>query len=331
MKGNNILQNKTLRNRLLVVISIAALFAVPVVLSNQRYLMVLLTMMALNVIIASGLDVLYGYSGQISLGHAAFYAMGAYGTAILSKTVGLSPWISIFVASVTTTAFAFLFALPITKLVFMFLSLVTIAFGEIVYQLIVNFFPNITGGTTGFAGIPRFSIFGFIIAERSHFLILVFIFMVAGIILKYILVTSRVGRAFVAIRENTVAAGGMGINVRKYKAIAFAVSAFYTSIAGALFAHFMGYISPETFTRQTSTMFLTMVLFGGSGTIAGPVLGAGILSLISELIQAFGRYQMLIYGIIIMMVVLFMPQGLVGIFHHAGKFLSKERRRPKWR
>lgn len=295
------------------ILYIVALFSIPVVLSNEKYLMVLLTTTALNVMIASGLDILFGYSGQISLGHAAFYAMGAYGTAILSKTVGWNPWITIFAASIVTTMIAFLFALPITRLVFMFLSLVTIALGEIVYQIIVNFFPDVTGGTTGFSGIPKFSIFGFVIRERAHFLMVVLVFMVLGIIFKQALIKSRVGRAFVAIRENTVAAGGMGINVRLYKAIAFAVSAFYTAMAGALFAHFMGYISPETFSRQTSTTFITMVLFGGSGTVAGPILGASILSIVSELIQAFGQYQMIIYGALIIIIVLFAPQGLVGI------------------
>ncbi len=307
------IKDKASRSRIYAFAGICALFLIPFALSSEKYLMVLLTTTGLNIIIASGLDILFGYSGQISMGHAAFYAMGAYGSAILSKTVGWDPWITIFVASIATTLIAFIFALPITRLVFMFLSLVTIALGEITYQLVVNFFPDITGGTTGFSGVPHFTIFGFDIKERAHFLLLVFVFMAAGIILKQMLVKSRVGRAFVAIRENTVAAGGMGINVRLYKAIAFAVSAFYTAMAGALFAHFMGYISPETFTRQTSTMFITMVLFGGSGTVIGPILGASILSVFSELIQAFGEYQMLIYGLLIILVVLFVPQGLAGI------------------
>lgn len=316
MKDKTFLGNKANRKRLIAVVIIAALFSVPLVLKDQKYLMVLLTTTALNVIIASGLDILFGFSGQISMGHAAFYAMGAYGTAILSKTVGWNPWVTIIVATVASTCIAFLFALPVTKLVHMFLSLVTIALGEIVYQIIVNFFPDVTGGTTGFSGISKFSLFGFVIKERSHFLLLVLVFMVLAIVFKQMLIKSRVGRAFVAIRENPVAAGGMGINVRLYKAIAFAVSAFYTALAGALFAHFMGYISPETFTRATSTSFLTMVLFGGSGTVAGPILGAGILSVFSEMIQAFGEYQMLIYGVLIILVVLFAPQGLMGIINN---------------
>jgi branched-chain amino acid transport system permease protein len=301
------------RNRIWAIGVIILVFAIPLLFPGQRYIMVLLTTISLNVIICSGLDVLYGYSGQISMGHAAFYAMGAYGSAILSKTGGLSPWLTIFIVSILTAAFAFLFALPITKLVFMFLSLVTIALGEVIYQSIVVIFPDYTGGTIGFSGIPRFQIGDFVIRERPHYLILVLAFTALAITMKQMLIKSRVGRALIAIRENTTAAGGMGINVRFYKSVAFAVSAFYTALAGALYAHFVGYISPETFNRAASAMFITMILFGGNGTLAGPILGATILNLFSEVIQAFGRYQMFFYGFLIVFVVMFAPQGLMGI------------------
>lgn len=332
VKEINLIRSKAARNWLFAIAAIVALFMVPIVFSDQRFLMVLITFAAINVIVASGLDILFGYSGQISMGHAGFYAIGAYGSAVLSGTYGVSPWLSIFIATIAATIIAFFFALPITKLVFMFLSLVTIAFGEIVFQLIVTFLDGWTGGPLGFSGIPRFTIFEFVIRERSHFLILVLVFMVILILLKWALMNSRVGRAFVAIRENPVAAAGMGINVRLYKAIAFAVSAFYTAMAGALLAHFMGFISHETFTRQTSVMFITMVLFGGSGTIFGPILGAAILSVLGEIIQAFGIYQMLIYGLIIVVVVIFAPQGLFGILLSIRKvfimIFSKIMRRP---
>jgi branched-chain amino acid transport system permease protein len=304
------------------VVLIVLAFAIPILFPEQRYVMVLLTNICINVIICSGLDILYGYSGQISMGHAAFYAMGAYGSAILTKTAGISPWLTIFMVSICTAVFAFVFALPITKLVFMFLSLVTIALGEVVYQSIVVIFPDYTGGTIGFSGIPKFRIGEFVIQSRPHYLILVLVFTVLALILKQMLVKSRVGRALIAIRENTVAAGGMGINVRFYKSTAFAVSAFYTALAGALYAHFVGYISPETFNRSQSSMFITMILFGGNGTLAGPGLGALILGLFSEVIQAAGRYQMLIYGVLIMGVVMFAPQGLMGIIQHVYSFFT---------
>ncbi|MDR1252035.1 MAG: branched-chain amino acid ABC transporter permease [Treponema sp.] len=321
MKSNISLSSKK-RNLIGAIGVIVFVFAIPLLFPGQRYIMVLLTTISINVIICSGLDILYGYSGQISMGHAAFYAMGAYGSAILSKTGGLSPWLTIFIVSALTAAFAFLFALPITKLVFMFLSLVTIALGEVVYQSIVVIFPDYTGGTIGFSSIPRFQIGGFVIRERPHYLILVLVFTVLAITMKQMLIKSRVGRALIAIRENTTAAGGMGINVRFYKSAAFAVSAFYTALAGALYAHFVGYISPETFNRAASAMFITMILFGGNGTLAGPVLGATILNLFSEVIQAFGRYQMFFYGFLIIFVVMFAPQGLMGIISRIYNFFT---------
>jgi len=326
---NDLVSSASSRNRMWAIFVIILVFAIPLVFAEQRYIMVLLTTIAINIIICSGLDILYGYSGQISMGHAAFYAMGAYGSAILSKTVGLSPWLTIFIVSILTAAFAFLFALPVTKLVFMFLSLVTIALGEVVFQSIVVIFPAYTGGTIGFSGIPRFRIGEFVIRERAHYLILVLVFMVICIIMKQMLVKSRVGRAFIAIRENTVAAGGMGINVRFYKSAAFAVSAFYAAMAGALYAHFVGYISPETFNRANSALFITMILFGGNGTLAGPILGAVILNIFSEFIQAFGRYRMLFYGFLILGVVIFVPQGLNGIIFRVYHFFQKKIKRGK--
>jgi len=321
---SNLLSSVSSRNRLWAIFLIMLVFAIPLMFGEQRYIMVLLTMMSINIIICSGLDILYGYSGQISMGHAAFYAMGAYGSAILTKTVGLSPWITVFIVSILTAGFAFLFALPVTKLVFMFLSLVTIALGEVVYQSIVVIFPAYTGGTIGFSSIPRFKIGEFVIRERAHYLILVMVFMVFCVIMKQMLVKSRVGRALIAIRENTVAAGGMGINVRFYKSVAFAVSAFYAAMAGALYAHFVGYISPETFNRATSAKFITMILFGGNGTLAGPILGVAVLSIFSELIQAFGKYQMFFYGFLIVAVVIFVPDGLNGIILRVYSFGKKK-------
>jgi branched-chain amino acid transport system permease protein len=283
--------------------------------------MVLFTNIALNVIVVCGLDILFGYSGQMSMGHAAFYAMGAYGSAILTKNYGLSPWITIILVSILTAFIAFLIALPITKLVRMFLSVATIAIGEIAYQCIVVIFADITRSTNGFPGIPKFHFGEIVFRERYQVLIIIFIFMVLSIILKQMIVKSKIGRAFIAIRENTVAAGGMGINVQFYKAAAFGISAFFAALAGALFAHFQGYISPETFKRPTSSGFITMVLLGGSGTLAGPLLGAVILGLFGEILQSFGTYQMLIYGLIIMGIILFAPSGLVGIMRNIKNFV----------
>ncbi len=289
-----------------------ALFIVPTLLNNT-YLMLIITMCGIYTIATSGLDLLFGYSGQISLGHAAFYCLGAYGTGILSKLLHINPWLSIVLASIVATLIGVLFALPTTRLKFMFLSLVTTGFGELVYQAVVNFWPDITGSTSGFKGIPKFRIGEFVIKDRIHYLYLVLIFTVLFLFIKQRIVNSRIGRAFIAIRENTEAAGAMGIKVRRYKPMAFGISAFFTAFAGALYAHYVGFISPETFLRQTSVLFLTMVLFGGMGTFIGPIIGSTFLITLTETVQAFGQYQQLIYGVFIIIVVLFMPTGLSGL------------------
>ncbi len=129
---------------------------------------------------------------------------------------------------------------------------------------------------------------------------------------KYLMVNSKVGRAWIAIRENPVAAGGMGIDVTKYKVMAFAVSAFYTGFAGAMYAHLMRYIGPDTFTQKQSVMFVTMMLFGGTGSIAGPIGGVGVVLMLIEGLRMFEQYQMLMYGILLLIVVVTMPGGLYG-------------------
>ncbi len=293
----------------IAVIAICALL--PLFVKNQ-YLFIIFSLMGIYIIATSGLDILFGYSGQISLGHAGFYCIGAYGSAILGKYTGLNPWLTMLMASLAAAIVGFLFALPTTRLKFMFLSLVTTAFGELVYQIVVNFWPDITGSTTGFHGIAKLGVFGIPIKTRAEFFFVVLAMAVVFLFIKQRIVHSRVGRAFIAIRESDIAAGAMGINVVKYKALAFAISAFYTAVAGGLYAHMIGYISPESFMRALSLMFLTIVLFGGMGSFIGPIIGSITLSIINEVVQSFGHYQQLIYGVFIIVIVLFLPKGMAG-------------------
>ena len=312
------------RKTFLPVTAVAFCLLLPLIITNQ-YLFVIFSLMGIYIIACSGLDLLFGYSGQISLGHAGFYCIGAYGSAILSRFFGINPWLTMIVASIIAALVAFLFALPTTRLKFMFLSLVTTAFGELIYQMVVNFWPDITGSTTGFNNIPKLDVFGIAIRSRTDYYFVVLAMMVIFLFVKQRIVYSRIGRAFIAIRENDIAAGAMGINVVKYKAVAFAISAFYTAFAGGLYAHMIGYISPESFMRALSLMFLTIVLFGGMGSFIGPIIGSISLSIINEVVQSFGQYQQLIYGIFIIVVVLFLPKGMAGAIDHIKTL--KERRR----
>ena len=285
---------------------------------NWNYGVLLANFMILYIIAVSGLDILFGYSGQISMGHAAFFCIGAYGSVLLHEFTGLPVLITILIGTVLATLIRSLLAYPASKLVFHFLSLATIAFGEVVYQLVAQSPGNITGNFTG-KFTETISLFGFKLNTYTKYYFFSVVCMVIFLIIKTNLVRSRVGRAFIAIRENSHAANGMGINVRKYKVIAFATSAFYTAFAGGLYAHLVRFISPDTFTQKQSVMFLTMLLFGGSASVGGTVTGVFTVQFLNEILRSAERYQLLIYGVLLLVVILAFPGGLFGLVKQAIK------------
>ncbi|QUO38538.1 branched-chain amino acid ABC transporter permease [Dysosmobacter sp. Marseille-Q4140] len=288
-------------------------------LSSASYFVLLGCFILVYILAASGLDILFGYCGQISLGHAGFFAIGAYGAAILDKSCGVPQLLSILLACVLAVIVAAVIAFPATKLRFHFLSLATIAFGEIMYSFISASPNNITGNFVGY--FPNeLNLFGFAVDSYTKFYYIGLVLAVVCLLIKRNLVASKTGRAMIAIRENVVAAGGMGINVRRYKMTAFCTSAFFVAFSGAMYAYLVRYINPSTFIFDQSVMFLIMLLFGGSGTLWGPVLGVIIVQLINEGLREFAQYQTLFYGVFILAVVLFMPSGLVNLrFGHKRK------------
>ena len=171
----------------------------------------------------------------------------------------------------------------------------------------------VTNAMAGVKRIPKLNLFGFEFRSNLSCAILILVLCVLFLIVKQRIVHSSSGRALMAIRENVVAADGMGINIKKYKIMAFAISAVYTGMAGALYAHIVSYISPESFQSSQSQLLMTMLLFGGMGNLAGPIIGAVIVTILNETLQGFSSYRMLIYGFIILASVLYMPKGLYGI------------------
>ena len=298
-----------------ILINLAAMVILcflPLILGKSSYLFSVIDFILIYTIAAMGLDILFGYSGQISLGHAGFYAIGAYVSALLSKDLGFPVLASLLIAAIVSALVGMLLAWPASKLKGHFLALVTIAFGEIIYLLIIHSPGDVTQGFTGLYGIPKLTLFGFAFQSTvSYFYVLLF-FVALFMFIKTRIVDSKVGRAFIALRDNHEAASGMGINIRKYRVTAFAISAFMTSVAGSLYAHLIGFISPETFTlNEISVPLVTIVLFGGLASQFGPVIGAVVVTLIGQLLQATGTYQMILYGLFIVIVLLFMPQGIV--------------------
>lgn len=288
-----------------------------------EYALTIISFIFIYVVAVSGLDIVFGYSGQISLGHAAFFAIGAYGSAIMHEYFHIPVVFTMIIAAFIAAFVGAALAYPASKLVFHFLSLATIAFGEIVYQLVAQSPYGITGNFTGFF-TKSVSIFGYQLNNYNKFYYFGLFCAVIFLIAKGNLVKSKVGRAFIAIRENSHAADGMGIDVRKYKILAFAISAFFTAFAGAMYAHGVRFISPDTFMYKQSVMFLTMLLFGGTASRFGPVFGAVSVLLLNEALRATEKYQLLIYGILLLIVIVMLPGGIYGAFKDVvAKFKKK--------
>ena len=310
-------EKKSWRRYVAYLVLAAIVVFLPFILTSldQKYLIMISNFSLIYIVAVSGLDILFGYCGQISLGHAAFYAIGAYGSGILSRYLGVPALLAIVLGALFAAGVGALLALPASKLKFHFLSLATVAFGEIIYQLITHSPGGVTGDFTGLF-VQRLKLFGVKIgADNTNFFYFALVIVVIFMVLKSLLVKSRTGRAFIAIRENVQAAEGMGIDVRRYKVIAFATSAFTTAFAGGLYIFYVGYASPGTFMQKQSVSFLTMMLFGGSGSLAGPIVGAVSIEALIELTRFLEDYQVLMYGVIILLVVLAIPGGLVGLWH----------------
>jgi branched-chain amino acid transport system permease protein len=299
-------QNK-LNQVLLVTAAVVALPFLIRFIRGSEYGVLIACIMLIYILAVSGLDILFGYTGQISMGHGAFFVIGAYTTGLLNMYYQTPLWITIPTAAVFSAIMGGLLAYPASKLKFHFLALATIAFGELVFNFL---YVSPRGFTRDYLGINVVGI-GFLENYTQWYFFLLF-FVALALLVKYFLANSRTGRAFLAIRENTHAADGMGINVRWHKILAFMVSAFYTGLAGALFVHLIKYISPETAQQRQSVLFVTMMLFGGSGSMIGPILGVVVVQILMEVLRPFQEYQMLLFGVLLLVVIVALPGGIYG-------------------
>ena len=314
----------------LVLIAFLALF--PFLFKN--YYVYVANYMAINVIVAIGLNILVGYTGQISLGHSGFFAIGAYGTLALMSKVGLPFVIALPAAALATAVFGFLIGLPALRLEGPYLSIATLGFGLTITRVIgrIEFF----GGRQGLHA-PELTIGPWHLStDRDFYYLLITLTVILTVAARNIIKT-KVGRAFIAIRDADIAAETMGVNLMYYKTLAFAVSAFYTGLAGGLYAFVLRFIEPELFGLLMSILFLAMVVVGGLGSIFGAIAGACLLSWMDlELrnilsipyvglwlealsksyfsITGVSNIQFIIYGLIMVLIMLFEPLGLYGFW-----------------
>jgi branched-chain amino acid transport system permease protein len=272
-------------------------------------------MAGIYALLGTGLNILAGYTGQVSLGQAAFYGIGAYVSGLLNVNLGLPFIVTLPIAVIVAAVFGVVLAIPALKVKGSYLALLTIGFGEITRMVLVNW-KNVTRGPAGVIGIKAPSIFGFQFDTLQKYYFLILFFVVLGTIYQNILIRSRPGRAFIAIMEDSKAAELIGIDITWYKIKSFVISAVYSAIAGVLYAHMINYISPDTFTSYDSSLILWIVIIGGLGYLPAPILGAIVMSILPEALRWLGNWRLVIYGVTLTLVIMYYPGGLA-------KYLSK--------
>jgi branched-chain amino acid transport system permease protein len=314
--------------RLVVPLLLVFAFLVPVIFYNQRYMLDLGILVLTYVMLGWGLNIVVGLAGLLDLGYVAFYAVGAYSYALLSTTFGLSFWVCLPLAGILAAFWGMLLGFPVLRLRGDYLAIVTLAFGEIIRLVLLNW-QNVTGGPNGISGIPRPSLFGIPLTAGPHGLaahlgipfspthrlvLLFYIILALALLTNWVTLRLRrlpIGRAWEALREDEIACRALGINTTTTKLTAFAIGAMFGGFAGAFFATRQGFISPESFSFQESALVLAIVVLGGMGSQLGVVLSA--LALIGgfELFRGFEQFRMLAFGGAMVLLMIWRPRGLI--------------------
>jgi branched-chain amino acid transport system permease protein len=297
--------------KIYAVLIIAAL-AFPLI-SNNTYYITMLCLAFIYMIVAFGLNFITGMTGQVNLGTAGIFCIGAYTSALLTTKTFISPWLALLVVILFGFVIGIALGYPSLRLKGVYLSLTTIAFGEIVRQL-VNNMTDFTGGAHGVRAIPPYCLLGFELNTKLRlYYFLLAVTIMFGLI-AYRIIYSKWGRVFTAIRDNIDAVDTCGISSSKVKIIAFTLAAVFAAIAGGLYAHYSGYINPSTFTLNLSVSFVVMVMVGGSGTVLGSVLGAVLVSILPEMLRFLGNYYQIVFYILVFICTILIPNGIVNVF-----------------
>lgn len=290
---------------------LALLIAMP--LATSLYQTNIMISALLYVMLALGLNIAVGLAGQLVLGQAAFYAIGAYSYALLNQAFGLGFWICLPLGGLAAMLFGLGLGLPVLRLRGDYLAIVTLGFGEIVRLTLLNW-ADVTGGSAGMKNIPPPSVPGMELDITGSTILIYYVSLAAAaasVVLVSRLKNSRVGLALCAMREDEIACEAMGVHLARIKLTAFALSAAWAGLAGVIFASRTSFINPFSFTFMESAMILSMVVLGGMGSISGVIIAALFLVLAPEYLRAFSEYRMLIFGAVMAVMMIFRPQGLV--------------------
>lgn len=298
-------------------------------LTTNHYVLMVGALIGLYSLITMGLCLLLGYAGQVSLGQAAFYGLGAYTSAILTTKAGVNPWLALVAGVVLTCTVAYVIGRPTLRLHGHYLAMATLGFGMIV-QIVFHEWRSLTGGFGGIPAIPRFEIGSLVIRGDVLNFYLIWTFTIAALALSVNIVNSRMGRAMRALHDSEVAASACGVDVSRYKVKVFVLSAGFASVAGSLYAHYITFISPDPFGLAFSVLLLVMVIVGGVRNIWGALLGAALMTAMGQHIErteAVHQYNVAVYGLMLMLFVIFMPNGLVEVLRRAGLRIARLGRR----
>lgn len=314
--------------RLWVSIGFAFLFIVAPFITSS-YILYILNMIGITAIAAIGLNILVGYTGQISLGHGAFIGVGAYSAAILATTCNLPFLLTLPLAGITTALVGMIFGIPSGRLKGLYLTIATLA-GQFIIEYVLLHWETLTKGTMGIT-LPGAELFGIALDSDRRFFLTIFLFLIIMLWIAVNLCRTKYGRAFIAIRDNDRAAEGMGIPIFRYKLLSFGISSFYAGFAGALFAYYGASITTEPFNLGLSVEYIAMVIIGGLGSISGSIYGAVFITILNEflrwltdILMNFGfltnigfnvaPLREFVFGLTIVVFILFEPRGLAEVW-----------------
>lgn len=296
---------------LLAALAVAAMAFAPQVFGG--YGVNILVLVLLNTAVVSGLNLVTGYAGLFSFAQAAFYAIGAYTAAIMVRDLGTGFWINLPAAMVVTGVFGALLALPALRLSGHFLAIVTIAFQTIVY-LVLSQWNGFTGGQSGLSILEPAHFFGIRLFRIQHYYYLALALCVLVLLVVAFLIHSRLGREWMAIRDDETLARAVGIPTTRAKLTAFAAASAIAGAAGAVYGYMMRGVTPDDFTIWLSASFVAMMIVGGKGTFLGPILGAALLTIAPEMLGEYAQYKMFFYGIVLVIAATILPGGLMGLW-----------------
>ena len=301
------------RKNILSILAFVLLFSLfPLWVGAKSYWITVFVFAGIYSLIAIGLSLLMGYAGQISLGHGAFFGLGAYASGLLTTQLGWNPWLAMLGAMALTSLVALAVGVPALRLSGHYLAMATLALGEILV-IIFTAEVELTGGPAGFGSIPRLNLFGFVIKKDIAFYYFVWSVVAVVTLMALNLIHSRVGRALRSIHGGELAANAMGVNTASYKVRVFVLSAALASLAGSFYAHFVTFVSPSACDLKLSVFLVVMVAVGGMHHLWGAIFGTVLMTVLPEFLSIFQDFDILAYGMILMAIMIFLPDGIFGL------------------